>query len=125
MAKRKYTDETKAAVLAALLAGQSVSHVAKEYKMPVGTVKGWKSKELNATENNAVITQKKAALGDLILGLLEEELISLQEMSRAFRDREWLAKQNAADAAVLFGVMQDKAFRKIEALDRGNARPDD
>ena len=45
-------------------------------------------------------------------------------MTRAFRNEEWLVKQNAADAAVLFGVMQDKAFRKIEALDR-NARPSD
>lgn len=124
MAKKTYSEEKKAAVLAALLMGQSVSHVAKEYKIPVGTVKGWKSRQINGAESSPVPTQKKAALGELILGLLEEELIALQEMSRAFRDPEWLRKQTAADAAVLFGVMQDKAFRKIEALDR-NARPGD
>lgn len=122
MAKKTYSEEKKAAVLAALLMGQSVGHVAKEYKVPVGTVKGWKSRQINGSESSPVPTQKKAALGDLILGLLEEELIALQAMSRAFRDPDWLRKQNAADAAVLFGVMQDKAFRKIEALDR-NARP--
>ena len=124
MSKRTYTEETRAAVIAALLAGQSVSHVAKEYNMPAGTVKAWKSREINNQDTNSVATQKKGALGDMILGLLEEELISLQAMSRAFRDADWLRKQNAADAAVLFGVMQDKAFRKIEALDR-NARPSD
>lgn len=118
MARTVYSDEKKAAVLAALLMGQSINHVAKEYKIPVGTVKNWKSRELKPATNAVVATEKKNALGELILGLLEEELISLQEMSRAFRDPEWLRKQNAADAAVLFGVMQDKAFRKIEALDR-------
>lgn len=124
MSKTVYSDETKAAVIAALLTGQSVGHVAKEYKIPVGTIKGWKSRMINGAESSPVPTQKKAALGDMILGLLEEELISLQAMSRAFRDPVWLAEQNAADAAVLFGVMQDKAFRKIEALDR-NAQSDD
>lgn len=106
------------------MAGQSVNYVAKEYEIPVGTVKNWKSRELKPATKSPVATEKKAALGDLILGLLEEELIALQAMTRAFRNEEWLVKQNAADAAVLFGVMQDKAFRKIEALDR-NARPSD
>lgn len=124
MAKKTYSEETKAAVLAALLMGQSIHYVAKEYEIPVGTVKNWKSRELKPATNSPVATEKKTALGDLILGLLEEELIALQAMSRTFRDPDWLRRQNAADAAVLFGVMQDKAFRKIEALDR-NARPGD
>ncbi|MCP5019884.1 MAG: hypothetical protein GY938_32055 [Ketobacter sp.] len=125
MGKRVYTDETRSEVLAALIAGQAVSRVAADYNIPVGTIKAWKSKNINNKSSNSVATQKKAQLGELILGLLSEELITLQHMAAEFRNPEWLAKQNAADAAVLFGVIQDKAFRKIEALDRSNARTDD
>jgi len=38
MAKTTYSPETKAAVMAALLEGQSVCKVAKEYSIPKGTV---------------------------------------------------------------------------------------
>jgi hypothetical protein len=42
-AKRStYSPETRAAALAALLAGQSVSKVAEEYNLPKGTVSNWK-----------------------------------------------------------------------------------
>ena len=41
---RKYSDEIKAAVMASLLAGQSISNVASEYKIPEGTVKGWSAR---------------------------------------------------------------------------------
>ena len=37
-----YDDTIKAAVMAALLAGQSINSVAKEYQIPKGTVSGWR-----------------------------------------------------------------------------------
>jgi transposase-like protein len=40
-----YSEEIKAAVMAALLTGQSVSEVAKEYKIPEGTIYSWKSRQ--------------------------------------------------------------------------------
>jgi transposase-like protein len=42
IARNSYTDETKAAVMAALLEGQSVSSVAKEYDISKVTVSNWK-----------------------------------------------------------------------------------
>jgi transposase-like protein len=124
---KKYSDETKAAVLTALLAGQAVSYVSKEYNVPVGTVKSWKHRNISEDQLQPVATsatQKKADLGQMVLGLLEEELITLQEMTRAVRDPAWIKSQDASEVAVLYGVMQDKAFRKIEAFDK-NARTDD
>ena len=108
-----YEGETKAAVMAALLAGQSISSVAKEYNIPKGTVSGWKRQAAGVV---SLATQKKQDVGDLILSLLLAELTTLQQMTEAFSDSKWIYKQNAADIAVLYGVMQDKAFRKLEAL---------
>lgn len=46
MAERAtHDDATKAAVLAALLTGQSVTEVAKEYKINPATVRSWKSRQ--------------------------------------------------------------------------------
>lgn len=60
MAKKQYSPEVKAAVIAALLSGQSVSSVAEEYNIPKGTVKGWKSRGINNnTEVAEVATKKK------------------------------------------------------------------
>jgi len=113
MARKHYEGETKAAVMAALLAGQSISSVAKEYNIPKGTVSGWKKR---ASGVASLATQKKQDVGNLILSLLLAELTTLKQMTDAFADEKWIYKQNAADVAVLYGVMQDKAFRKLEAL---------
>lgn len=110
---KTYTDETKAAVMAALLEGQSVSRVAQEYKIPEGTVRGWKSK---AKELVDVPRQKKEAVGDLLMELLTENLKSLVAISKAASDAEWLHKQSAAEVGTLFGIKHDKAVRLIEAL---------
>ena len=114
-AKVKYSDETKAAALAALLAGQSVSAVAREYKLPKGTVSNWK----NHPSQDGVRpdrTQKREAIGALLLEYLHTNLETLKQQSVFFRDTAWLAKQSAADAAVLHGVMTDKSIRLLEAL---------
>lgn len=110
--RRKYSDETKTAVMTALLAGQSVSSIAKEYKIPKGTVSYWKTNGIG-TE---LPTQKSERIGSMIIDLLAQELDTLKTMAGKFSDEKWLDKQPASDLAVLYGVMQDKAFRKLEAL---------
>ena len=44
MARGQYSDEVKAAVMAALLAGQGVNEVAAAYSVPTATVRSWKSR---------------------------------------------------------------------------------
>ncbi len=110
MMRRKYNDEEKAAVKAALLAGQSVSSVAKEYKIPKGTVSNWKNRPKSGTQKS------QENIGELIVNLLASELNVLENMVHTFSNPKWLEKQNASDAAVLYGVIQDKAIRKLEAM---------
>lgn len=113
MSRREYSEETRAAVVAALLTGQSVSSVAKEYDIPKGTVSNWKRGVGGGTSER---TQKNERIGELLIEYLEANLESLKVQANMFSDEKWLAKQTASDAAVLHGVMTDKAVRLIEAL---------
>lgn len=113
-----YSLETKAAVMAALLTGQSISSVAKEYKIPKGTVSGWKRKADANSDVFADATQKEE-IGDLILQYLQTSLESLIAQVKFFGNQTWLAKQDADQLAVLHGVQTDKAIRLLEALTAG------
>lgn len=110
--------------MAALLSGQGVSGVASAYKLPVGTVKGWHSRMKDRPPEAQVVTEKKEAIGDLLINYLHTNLATLQKQSEIFADREWLMKQNAADVAVLHGVITDKTIRLLDALGNvGNGNP--
>jgi transposase-like protein len=111
--RREYSDELKAEVMAALLVGQSINHVAKEYKIPRGTVSTWSR---NLPRNHAVSTQKRERIGELLVDNVEAELETTLAMQNVFSDEEWLKKQSASELAVLYGVIKDKTFRVLEAL---------
>lgn len=131
---RGYEPEVKAAVIAALLTGQSVSSVADEYNIPRGTVSSWKKREAEPLLKQAVATdatQKResvasegdeptANVGPRIITYLEKSLDSLAAQADHFADKKWLDKQTAAEIAVLHGVQADKAIRLIEALNRAS-----
>lgn len=111
----KYSEETKAAVMAALLAGQSVSSVAKDYNLPKGTVSNWK-RGIGTGEGIRKRTQKSERIGELLIDYLEANLKALKAQTAVFADTTWLQKQTAENAAVLHGVLTDKAVRLLEAL---------
>ena len=118
----KYSDETKAAVMAALLQGQSVSSLAREYNIPKGTVSGWKGKVRAQQVGVVQDTTQKEEIGELLIEYLRANLEALRAQAKLFSDPKWLAKQDASDAAVLHGVMTDKAVRLLEAF--GDSHPD-
>lgn len=109
---RSYSEETKAAVMASLLTGQSVSSVAREYKIPKGTVSDWKRQ---AEGVGSEPTQKRE-IGALLLDYLHTNLRTLKKQSETFADEKWLKLQSASELAVLHGVIADKTIRLLEAL---------
>lgn len=111
----QHSDETKAAVMAALLAGQSITDVASEYSLPVGTVKTWAASNKRRDVAN-VEPQKRERIGQLLMEYLEANLETLKTQTVVFRDEKWLLKQSASDVAVLHGVITDKAIRLLEAF---------
>lgn len=120
--KSKYSEETRAAAMAALLTGQSVSQVAREYKLPKGTVSDWKRKaraRVKQSRQESGVgpdpTQKRS-LDDMLLEYVEENLTTLKAQAKVFSDEEWLKRYPPSEAAVLHGVIADKTVRLLEAF---------
>ena len=120
MAHRRYDDSTKAAVMAALLAGQSVHEISKQYDIPTSTIRNWKSAQ---KLEGALDQEQKYEIGDLLLAYLHEILNALRSQAAHFGNQAWLNRQDADNLAVLHGVAADKAIRIIEALAGDEARP--
>lgn len=114
MARATYSDETKAQVMAALLTGQSINAVAREYKIPKQTISNWKNRDKPGVPRDD--TQKAAEIEDLLSGYLKENLKTLRAQAEFFRAETWLKKQEASQLAVLHGVLSDKAIRLLEAF---------
>ena len=111
----QHSPEVKAAAMAALLAGQSISEVAAEYNIPKGTIKSWRNRQ-KGEPVASVATPKKEEIGDLLIEYIRLSLQSLQAQVQHFGDKTWLANQDADALAVLHGVQTDKAIRLLEAI---------
>lgn len=116
-----YTEDQKAAVMAALLAGQSVTQVAEQYQIPRGTIAKWSAKldrSGNNTETGETEGNTKNRIGELLLGYVQSTLETLTAQQKVFSDEAWLRTQPASELAVLHGVCADKAIRLIDAMSR-------
>lgn len=109
---QKYDPEVKAAVMAAVLQGQSINSVAREYNIPPATVSSWNSRGIA----NEAIQKKHNRIAGLLESYLETNLETLQVQAEFFKTKKWLEKQSASENAVLHGVMADKAIRLLEAF---------
>jgi transposase-like protein len=118
MPRTTYPDEIKAAAMAALLAGQSISTVAEKYKIPRGTVAAWAGRERGAMRSETDSGQRER-IGELIVDNIEAMLETTKEMLHVLRNEKWIEKQAASEIAVLFGVIADKTYRLLEALPGG------
>lgn len=109
----KYAPEVRAAVMAALLSGQSIGSLAKEYKIPSSQISQWKRQLRKHLD--------KPDISNLIYEYLEAAMQALIVQTQAFSDPGWLQQQEASQLAVLHGVLADKIFRILEAMERANA----
>lgn len=117
---KRIADEVRAQVIAALLAGQGVSQVAREYKLHHQTVSRMK-KEIPADELCEVVHKKREQIADLISENLQESFIAIRNMLKVTANNEWLIQQPASELATFVGVTSDKIFRILEAIE--NAQP--
>jgi transposase-like protein len=120
---KRHDDQTRAAVMAALLAGQGAEEVAETYNLPASTVYQWQQQARMGYE--LVRSEKSGSgIGDLIAAYLTQALTTVHVQAEHFSDKAWLGKQNAADAAVLHGVIMDKLVRLLEAAERADQSED-
>jgi transposase-like protein len=103
--------EIKAAVMAALLAGQGVNEVAEKYDVPKQTVSDWAQNEIGQ-----IRSKKGEVIAELTFGYLTAIISGLTKQAEIVSTPEYINKQSAADVAVLHGVMADKGFRLLSAV---------
>lgn len=116
MARGKaHSDETKAAVTAALLAGQGVTEVATRYKLDPSVVSRWR-KQIPDGRLQEVATEKGAQIEALLFDYLGANLYALRSQANVAADEAYLRKFPPQQLAVLHGVMADKGIRLLEAL---------
>ena len=124
MARRKgqqnYPPEVKQAVIAALLTGQAVGEVAKQYGLSEATVSRLRSSLGERLKDIEI--QKQESIGELLMGYIRESVITLTAQAKFFRNESWLRKQSASDIAILHGVACDKQIRLLEAIERANSQ---
>lgn len=117
----EYSEHIKAQALAALLAGQSFSEVARSMGVPIGTLKSWKQRHADVLGSAVLVdapdaSTKRERIGALLLDYAVTTLETLKAQQKVFANEEWLLKQSASELAVLHGVSVDKAVRLLEGL---------
>lgn len=116
MAKGKpHPPEVKAAVLADLATGESLSRVARKHEVSRTTVAMWRD-SAQMDPSTAVVREKRADLGEQLYGYLEDSLAALRAQLAVFADPRWLQRQPAGDLAILHGVIADKTARLLAAV---------
>lgn len=116
MRGKQHSDEVRAQIMAALLAGQGVSEVAAQYKIPDSTVSDLR--KLLESQFGELRTKKGTELEELLFGYLKSNLAALDAQAKVVSEREYIIKQPADSLAVLHGVMADKSIRLLEAIER-------
>ncbi len=124
------TDDIKAAAIADLQAGEQPAVVAGRYKINPATVRSWKLRlESSATgsatqpatvvatqQRKPTLEEKQLTIAELVIRNLEAKLTATQRIAEYVQRGEWIDKQNAADVAELFGVLDKSAVGILDRL---------
>jgi transposase-like protein len=116
MRGRRHSDETRAAVMASLLAGQGITETARQYNIDASLIYRWRQQIPRDKVQQLQRQQHEHDFDKLLADYLAETLLTLRVQAEFFRNKEWLAKQDAHELAVLHGVATDKAIRLLEAV---------
>ncbi|HEY7061746.1 MAG TPA: hypothetical protein VII06_09715 [Chloroflexota bacterium] len=114
-----YSQETKAAVLAAVLSGTPVLQAARQYGVTRAAARNW-LRDLNPPE--VVTPERSRDLGELLARYLTTSLRTLEAQARAVADPEYVKGQSAENLAILHGVLADKLIRILSAFESGAER---
>lgn len=107
MASKRVRPQIRAAVLAALHAGEQPAIVAARYGVDGALVRMWKTRYVTrdvapvAPLLQPSVEAQKAHIGELVLDLLRSKLEASQALAEAVRDPTWIRRQPASELAAL------------------------
>lgn len=113
---RAHSSEIKAAAIAALKTGNTITHVAEAMGLPKSTVAKWSAQTRNLLVAADDTDEKRDELGRELYVYLKESIRALTDQLRVFGDGDWVRTQSAGDMALLHGVMADKTVRMLAAI---------
>lgn len=112
--RTEHPAEVRAAVTAALLAGQGVSELARQYKLDHSVISKWKA-SLSPETITEIHRKKGERIDNLVFECLCTTLEALRAIAANAAKDSYIQKQPANELAVLYGVMADKTVRILEA----------
>jgi len=109
--------QLRAEAVAAVLAGQALSDVARRYGLAKQTLSQWVQHDPERTLRTPD-AHNEPDLGDLIYGLISDHIATMAAQLQAASRSEWLREQSAADLAQLLGAERDTLLRLLAGLRR-------
>ena len=117
-----YPPELKSEIIAALLAGSTVSEICGKFEVPQSTVSSFKA-ELPKDIFDSIRLKKGERLDELVYQCLVRNLTALDKQAEIASDPEYIRKQPAGELATLYGVMADKTLRLLTATTGQGVEP--
>lgn len=109
-----HSDETRAAVIAALLTGEGVNEVSRRMQLDKSIVSRIKS-TMGDEKLQQVATEKATRMESLLVDYLQSNVAALKAICDVTKDASYLKRQPASEIAALHAELATRAFRLLEA----------
>lgn len=110
---RAYPAEVRTAVVAEIMAGESIAKVAKRHDVPRETAQGWWLED-RPVELSNVRTRERMV--EQLYDTASECLDGVRAGARLLQDPTWTATQDAAGIAALVATLSDRTIRMLGGL---------
>jgi len=117
--------ELRAQAVAEVIAGASLSEVARQHGLDKALVSRWVAAVATvATDQRARALREPATLEDLLYDLVEQHTLTLRAQLQAAARAEWLEKQSAAELAGLLVAERDTLIRLLAGFRPASSAPE-
>lgn len=113
MRGKPLSEETKNAVIGALLAGISVTETARRYQLPQSTVSRIKTEVPLKLDEVGLETRDE--LDDVIVTHLRVQLAGMNRIAKQADREKWIDQQSAGSLAELYEKMSNHSLQLLEA----------
>ncbi len=111
-----HSAELRAQVVAAIMAGTSISQAAKQFGLNKALVSRWAASVATVATEQRAHARDPEAIGALLLELIAAHVQTLQTQLQAASRADWLAQQPAAELAQLLVAERDTLIRLLAGL---------